>query len=181
MAFGSCNPNPNSQCFPHTSSRYVDSGTFSTLWQLSGKLLGFIIIINGDVDCSPREATFCHVRGRKDRRVRAWTFIFILIWICSFESFVTEDGLRVYNIQLWIFLFVTSKSKETLWLCVLGLIWIIKCIQSWGSKIKRSQPISAYGWMMADAAKLQRAELPNFYLYQHIPYSIMQPHCSLVL
>jgi hypothetical protein len=32
---------------------------------------------------------------------------------------VTEDGLRVYNIQLCIFLFVTSKSKETLWLCVL--------------------------------------------------------------
>jgi hypothetical protein len=35
------------------------------------------------------------------------------------KSFVTEDGLRVYNIQLCIFLFVTSKSKETLWLCVL--------------------------------------------------------------
>jgi hypothetical protein len=35
---------------------------------------------------------------------------------------VTEDGLRAYNIQLWIFLFVTSKSKETLWLCVLGLL-----------------------------------------------------------
>jgi hypothetical protein len=32
---------------------------------------------------------------------------------------VTEDGLRVYDMQLWIFLFVTSKSKETLWLCVL--------------------------------------------------------------
>jgi hypothetical protein len=30
------------------------------------------------------------------------------------------DGLREYNIQLCIFLFVTSKSKETLWLCVLG-------------------------------------------------------------
>jgi hypothetical protein len=29
------------------------------------------IIINGDVDFSPREATFCRVRGRKDRRVRA--------------------------------------------------------------------------------------------------------------
>jgi hypothetical protein len=29
------------------------------------------IIINGDVDCSPREATFCCVRGRKDSRVRA--------------------------------------------------------------------------------------------------------------
>jgi hypothetical protein len=69
MAFGSCNPNPNSQCSPHTSSRYVDSGTFSTLGQLSGKLLG--LIINGDVDCSPREATFCHVRGRKDRCVQA--------------------------------------------------------------------------------------------------------------
>ncbi len=34
---------------------------------------------------------------------------------------MTEDGLRVYNIQLCLFLFVTSKSKETLWLCVLGL------------------------------------------------------------
>jgi hypothetical protein len=35
---------------------------------------------------------------------------------------VTEDGLRAYNIQLCIFLFVTSKSKETLWLCVLDRI-----------------------------------------------------------
>jgi hypothetical protein len=38
---------------------------------------------------------------------------------------VTEDGLRVYNIQLLIFLFVTSKSKETLWLCVLALMSLV--------------------------------------------------------
>jgi hypothetical protein len=87
-----------------------DDVTWWDVWPIAHNCVASGEMITSTADCQ---------RRKMDRHVRAWTFIFISTWVCSLESFVTEDGLRVYNIQLCIFLFVTSKSKETLWLCVL--------------------------------------------------------------
>jgi hypothetical protein len=89
-----------------------DDVTWWDVWPIAHNCVASGEMITSTADCQ---------RRKMDRHVRAWTFIFISTWVCSLESFVTEDGLRVYNIQLCIFLFVTSKSKETLWLCVLGV------------------------------------------------------------
>ena len=94
-----------------------DDVTWWDVWPIAHYCVASGEMITSTADCQ---------RRKMDRHVRAWTFIFISTWVCSLESFVTEDGLRVYNIQLWIFLFVTSKSKETLWLCVLGPASVMK-------------------------------------------------------
>jgi hypothetical protein len=86
MEFGSCNPNPTSQCFPHTSSGYVDSGTFSTLGRLSGKLLGLIII------------RFFLLGTLRKNVILLWDFVCLIFRLrgvpVAFSSIIFLPGLR---------------------------------------------------------------------------------------